>query len=68
MTVEASLNTVEFRLRENNFGSFPRGIAAMLRSLKTWLYDRDPLAPLAFEAPLRTLKNRITEASVISRT
>ena len=35
MTVEASLNTIEFRLRENNFGSFPRGIAAMLRS-KTW--------------------------------
>ena len=59
MTVEASLNTVEFRLRENNFGSFPRGIAAMLRSLKTWLYDRDPLAPLAFEAPLRSLKTRI---------
>ena len=56
MTVEASLNTVEFRLRENNFGSLPRGIAAMLRSLKSWLYDRDPLEPLAFEAPLRTLK------------
>src|SRR5271167_2434309 len=59
MTVEASLNTIEFHLRENNFGSFPRGIAAMLRSLKTWLYDRDPLAPLAFEAPLRSLKTRI---------
>ena len=29
MTVDASLNTVEFRLRENNFGSFPRGIAAI---------------------------------------
>jgi presequence protease len=61
MTLEASLNTVEFRLRENNFGSFPRGIAAMLRALKTWLYDRDPLEPLAFEAPLRTLKARIAE-------
>ena len=59
MTVEASLNTIEFRLRENNFGSFPRGIAAMLRSLKSWLYDRDPLEPLAFEAPLRSLKTRI---------
>jgi presequence protease len=61
MTVEASLNTIEFRLRENNFGSFPRGIAALLRSLKAWLYDRDPLAPLAFEAPLRSLKTRIAE-------
>jgi presequence protease len=61
MTVEASLNTVEFQLRESNFGSFPRGIAAMLRSLKTWLYDRDPLAPLAFEAPLRSIKTSIAE-------
>ena len=31
----------------------------MLRSLKNWLYDRDPLEPLAFEAPLRSLKTRI---------
>jgi presequence protease len=62
MTVGASLNTVEFRLRENNFGSFPRGIAAMLRSLKTWLYDRDPLASLAFEAPLRSIKASIAES------
>ena len=60
MTVEASLTRSNFACARNNFGSFPRGIAAMLRSLKAWLYDRDPLAPLAFEAPLRTLKNRIT--------
>jgi hypothetical protein len=32
VTVEASLNAVEFRLRENNFGSFPRGVAAMLHA------------------------------------
>lgn len=55
-TVEASLNTVEFALRENNTGSFPRGIALMLRALKNWLYDRDPIAPLAFEAPLAAVK------------
>jgi Zn-dependent M16 (insulinase) family peptidase len=33
----------------------------MLHSLKTWLYERDPLAPLAFEAQLRSLKTRIAE-------
>ena len=54
MTVEAALNTVEFRLRENNTGAFPRGIAFMLRALRDWLHGRDPLSPLAFEAPLRT--------------
>jgi presequence protease len=58
-TVAASMNTVEFRLRENNTGSLPRGLILMLRSLGTWLYGHDPLAPLAFETPLSALKNRL---------
>ena len=40
--IAAAMNTVEFRLRENNTGSFPRGIAVMLRALTTWLHDDDP--------------------------
>ena len=59
MTVAAALNTVEFRLRENNTGSFPRGIVFMLRALGSWLYGRDPLPPLAFEAPLAAVKARV---------
>lgn len=55
----AALNTVEFRLRENNTGSFPRGIALMLRALSTWLYDDDPFKLLAFEAPLEAIKSRL---------
>lgn len=31
--VEASMNTIEFSLRENNTGSFPRGLSLMLRSI-----------------------------------
>lgn len=58
-TVAASLNTVEFRLRENNTGAFPRGLLLMLRALTTWLYDGDPLSPLAFERPLTEIKERI---------
>jgi Zn-dependent M16 (insulinase) family peptidase len=54
--IEAALNTFEFRLRENNTGAFPRGLSLMLRSLVTWLHDGDPLAPLAFEAPLAAVK------------
>jgi Zn-dependent M16 (insulinase) family peptidase len=56
----AALNTIEFRLRENNTGSFPRGIALMLRALSTWLYDDDPFKLLAFEAPLEAVKSRLT--------
>jgi presequence protease len=57
--IEASLNTIEFRLRENNTGQFPRGLSLMLRALATWLYDGDPLAPLAYEAPLAAVKGQI---------
>ncbi len=58
-TIAAALNTTEFRLRENNTGSFPRGLLIMLRSLTTWLYGGDPLASLAFEAPLQGIKDRL---------
>ena len=56
-TKEAALNTIEFSLRENNTGSFPRGLLLMLRSLTTWLYEEDPLALIAFEAPLEAVKS-----------
>lgn len=36
--VEASMNTIEFSLRENNTGSFPRGLALMLRSVVSSIY------------------------------
>ena len=56
LTVQAAMNTVEFRLRENNTGHFPRGLSLMLTAFNTWLYDRDPLEQLAFEAPLQAIK------------
>ncbi|HSG43796.1 MAG TPA: insulinase family protein, partial [Anaerolineales bacterium] len=56
--IAASLNTVEFRLRENNTGAFPRGISLMLRSLTTWLYDDDPVKLLAFEAPIKAIRSK----------
>lgn len=60
-TVEASVNTVEFRLREQNTGRYPRGLLLMIRALTRWLHDGDPLAPIAFEAPLETVKARLEE-------
>jgi Zn-dependent M16 (insulinase) family peptidase len=59
--VEAGVNTIEFSLRENNTGRFPRGLGLMLRSLATWLYDGDPLDSLRFEAPLSAIKERLAD-------
>ncbi|XP_039127207.1 presequence protease 1, chloroplastic/mitochondrial-like [Dioscorea cayenensis subsp. rotundata] len=59
--VEASMNTIEFSLRENNTGSFPRGLSLMLRAVGKWIYDMDPFEPLKYEKPLQSLKARIAE-------
>jgi Zn-dependent M16 (insulinase) family peptidase len=54
--IAAAVNTIEFQLRENNTGRAPRGLGLFMRALNTWLHGRDPLAPLAFEAPLAAFK------------
>lgn len=59
--VTAAVNTIEFHLREMNTGSFPRGLSLMFSSLSNWLYDRDPFAPLQFEAPLKEIKDSIAK-------
>jgi len=62
-TIEASINTIEFSLRENNTGPYPRGLIVMLRTLSTWLYDRDPISPLAFQKPLDEIKSKLSDGS-----
>jgi Zn-dependent M16 (insulinase) family peptidase len=57
--IEAAVNINEFLLREYNTGSVPRGIVMMIMALQAWLYDRDSIAPLAFEKPLGAIKARL---------
>ncbi len=59
--VEAAVNSIEFALRENNTGSFPRGLSLLVSALDTWLYGRDPLLPLRYEAPLAAVKQLLEE-------
>lgn len=56
--IDAALNSFEFDLRENNTGGFPRGLSLMLRALNTWNYNADPLELVAFEAPLKAVKEK----------
>ena len=59
--IEASYNTIEFSLRENNTGSYPRGLGLMMRAVRGWLYKDDPLEPLGYEAPLQAVRRRLDE-------
>lgn len=67
-TVEAAINTAEFQMRENNTGSFPRGIALMFRATRTWLHGGDPFEPLAFEETLSTLKGHLAAGARVFET
>ena len=58
--IEAAINSIEFSLRENNTGSYPRGLGLLMRTMNTWNYGRDPLIPLKYEAPLTVVKANVT--------
>ena len=60
-SIEAAMNTIEFSLRENNTGSFPRGLSLMLRSMTGWIYDKDPFEPLKWEDQLEAFKGKLKE-------
>ena len=64
-TLMASLNSVEFQLREANYGGLPRGIMYLFGALSTWNYDRDPLAPLTFEKPFQSIKDKLDRKTPI---
>jgi len=57
--IEAAVNTIEFSLRENNTGSFPRGLSLMLRAVGAWIYDRDPFQPIQWEEALNSFKAKL---------
>ena len=58
-TVKASLNTIEFNMRERNYGSFPRGLANGFIAMRPWIYGGNPLEALSFESDFAALKQRL---------
>lgn len=52
----AILNRMEFRMRERDFGRFPKGLAFCLSMLDTWLYGGDPADGLCMEGVFASLR------------
>lgn len=63
--VKAAINTIEFRNRELNTGSFPKGLALMFAAVDNWNYGKDPFEPLRFDEPLADLKERLASGEKI---
>lgn len=60
-TINAALNTIEFNLRERNFGRFPRGLANAMIAMRPWIYGGNPLDSLSFNSDLDMMKQRLAE-------
>ena len=54
--VDASINNIEFQLREADYQSFPKGLIYAIQCMSTWLYDGDPLSPLRYEQHIAAIK------------
>ena len=57
--LQASINLMEFRLREADFGLAPKGLIYGLRILRTWLYGDNPNIYLRYESDLQTIKDNL---------
>ncbi len=61
-SLEAGINYYEFKYREADFGSFPKGLIYGLQCFDSWLYDdQDPLMHLEFEETFAYLKARVRD-------
>ncbi len=56
----AALNSLEFKLREADFGIYPKGLIYGISCMDSWLYDGNPFDCLRFEDLLRELRNGLT--------
>lgn len=57
--IAATLNTMEFNLRELNTGTFPKGLAIILDMATEANYDRDAVGSLMFEDALKSVRERL---------
>ncbi len=55
--LRASVNLLEFRLREADFGAAPKGLIYGLRCMRSWLYEGDPASYLYYESLLKEIKD-----------
>jgi Zn-dependent M16 (insulinase) family peptidase len=54
--LEASLNATEFKLRESDFGAYPKGLIYGIGVMDNWLYGGDPFEGMRYNKMLKELR------------
>ena len=55
----ASINSLEYRLREADYGTYPKGLMYSLSMLDTWLYGLDPTMGFRFTELLHSMREHL---------
>ncbi len=55
----ASINYIEFKLKENNYYTYPKGFAYNLSVLKSWIYEGNPIAHLNYSEIIKKIKMQL---------
>ena len=67
-SLEAALSSMEFRYREADYGSYPKGLIVGLAALDTWLYDdADPWSGLELGPVFESLRKKIREGGFFEK-
>lgn len=59
--VQAAINKFEFRVKEADFGHYPKGVIYAMKILETWLYDEDPFVHFDYQTLFETLKTKASD-------
>ncbi|WP_143320872.1 insulinase family protein [Clostridium sp. HBUAS56010] len=60
-SLKAGMNYYEFRYREADYGSAPKGLMYGLQCLDSWLYDGDPMTHLEYQETFDYLKKVVDD-------
>ncbi|TCK98768.1 hypothetical protein EDC19_1203 [Natranaerovirga hydrolytica] len=57
--IEAAINYHEFKIREADFGRYPKGVIYAMQNMDTWLYDQSPLIHFKYNPVFEKLREGI---------
>ncbi len=56
--ITAALNSIEFKVRERDYGTLPTGIAYAMSIYGSWIYGGAPESPLSYDEKLRAVREK----------
>ena len=59
--IKAAINISEFKMKEADFGSYPKGLIYGINIMDSWLYDSDPSMYLEYEDDFEFIRNNIDQ-------